>query len=199
MKNILVAFSTNSGSTEDVAKVIAEELNKKGNQASIRNIDEVDDITGYEAVVVGAPMILGWHRKARKFIKKHETELSRVPTAFFCTAMSLTVQTKQPEQPVPVYLDQNLIKHPKHEKFLGIKERYTLVRNYIKPILNSAPEVKPVSVAFFGGRLELYRLKLLQMLFVVIVIGAQPGDQCNWTAVREWASSLPKMMNFKEE
>jgi len=47
-----------------------------------------------------------------------------------------------------------------------------------------------VSVGFFGGKLELYRLPLLQMLFVLLVIQAQPGDFRNWPAIREWAANL---------
>ena len=34
MKKVLVAYTTNSGSTEDVVKVIAEELGKNGDQVT---------------------------------------------------------------------------------------------------------------------------------------------------------------------
>jgi hypothetical protein len=33
-------------------------------------------------------------------------------------------------------------------------------------------------------------LKLLQMLFVLLVIQAQPGDRRNWPVIREWAAGL---------
>jgi menaquinone-dependent protoporphyrinogen IX oxidase len=60
----------------------------------------------------------------------------------------------------------------------------------LRPALKAAPQVKPVSVGFFGGKLELFRLKWWQALFVMLVIGAQPGDQRNWPIIVKWASQL---------
>jgi menaquinone-dependent protoporphyrinogen oxidase len=194
MKKILVAYTTNSGSTEDVAKVITEELGRNGDQVTISRLEEINRITGYDAVIVGAPMILGWHRSARKFIKQNQSNLSRIPVAYFCTAMTLTVPEGYSETTTPVYIDASLAKLPKREGRLDIKESYTLASNYLKPILASAPAVKPVSVGFFGGRLDLYKLKLLQMLFVMVIIGAQPGDMRNYPAIREWAARLRDSM-----
>ncbi len=190
MKNVLVAFSTNSGSTEGVAKAISETLEKNGSRVTVSSIDTVNNFQGFDAVIIGAPMILGWHRKARSFVKQHRAELSRLPVAYFCTAMSLTTLPGSAEFAVPVFLDPMLVNEPKKPNRPNLKERYTLVDSYLKPILNSAPEVKPVSVAFFGGRLDLFRLKLLQMLFVMVIIGAQPGDMRNWSAIQEWAGQM---------
>ncbi len=194
MKKVLVAYTTNSSSTEDVANFIAEELGKNGDQVTISRLEEIRSINDFDAVIVGAPMILGWHRSARKFIKKHQSALSRIPVAYFCTAMSLTVPASHSDTTTPVYIDASLAKSPKTEGHLNYKERYTLATNYLKPILASAPKVKPVSVGFFGGRLDLYKLKLLQMLFVMVIIGAQPGDLRNYPAIREWAAGLRDSM-----
>ena len=61
---------------------------------------------------------------------------------------------------------------------------------YVRPILQAAPGMKPVSVAIFGGRLDLFRLSLWQRLFVMLVIGAQPGEFRNWDFIRGWAAGL---------
>ena len=45
---------------------------------------------GYDAVVVGGPMIMGWHKDARRYLKRHKGQLSDVPFALFVTAASLT-------------------------------------------------------------------------------------------------------------
>ncbi len=66
MNKILVAYTTNSGTTEEVAQAIGEELGKRGNAVDVRRLEEVTSLEGYQAVVVGAPMILGWHRAARE-------------------------------------------------------------------------------------------------------------------------------------
>jgi menaquinone-dependent protoporphyrinogen oxidase len=196
MKKVLIAYTTNAGSTEEVARVIAEEVGKDGAQTTVSRLEEIQSIAGYDAVIVGAPMILGWHRAARKFVHQHRLELSRVPVAYFCTAMSLTSRLDRPNGLTPIYLDDALVKPPKRENNLDFKESYTLADNYLKPILKAAPEVRPVSVGFFGGKLELFKLKLLQMLFVMVIIGAQPGDLRNWPAIREWSGGLRESLKL---
>jgi menaquinone-dependent protoporphyrinogen oxidase len=188
--NILVAYTTNSGSTEDVARAVGEELAKDGAQVDVCRLEEVTEIGAYQAVVIGAPMILGWHRAAVGFVHKHRAALGRVPVAYFCTAMALTQRGEERIGGVPVCIDGGLAKPPKTAGKLSLKERYATPANYLKPMLTAAPAVKPLSVGFFGGKLELFRLNLLQMLFVAVVVGAQPGDLRNWPVIAEWAAGL---------
>jgi len=190
MTNVLVAYATNAGSTAKVAEVIGEELGRTGAQAQVRQLEQVTGLDGYDAVVVGAPMIMGWHGAAVKFIRQHQLALSRVPVAYFLTALSLTQTNETSIGSIPIYVDPALAKPPKNVKRWSLKERYATVTHYLRPELDAAPLVKPVSVGFFGGKLELYRLPLLQMLFVLLIIQAQPGDFRNWPAIREWATSL---------
>ena len=198
---ILVAYTTNSGSTEEVAQVIGEELASGGQgvQVDLRRLEEVTSVEPYDAVVVGAPMILGWHRSAARFVHKHQLALSRVPVALFCTAMSLTQTNDTHVGTIPVYVDPALARPPANANRLGLKERYATVSNYLRPVLKSAPSVKPVSVAFFGGKLELFRLNILQMLFVMVVIRAQPGDARNWPVIRGWAAQLRTRLTSQEQ
>ena len=60
MKRVLVAHATNAGSTQDVAEAVGEELRKEATQVGVRRIDGAFGVEGYDAVVVGAPMIMGW-------------------------------------------------------------------------------------------------------------------------------------------
>ena len=194
MKNVLIAYATNAGSTTRVAEVIGEELGKASAQVQVRRFEQVTSVEPYDAVVVGAPMIMGWHSAAVRFVKEHQPALSQKPVAFFFTAMNLTQTDEKSVGFIPVYVDPALAKPPKNAKRLSLKERYATVTNYLRPALEAAPLVKPVSVGFFGGKLELYRLPLLQMLFVLLVIQAQPGDLRNWPAIREWAANLPVLL-----
>ena len=189
-QKILVAYTTNSGTTEEVAAVIGEELGRDGVQVDVRRLEEIADLESYTAVVVGGPMIMGWHKAAVKFVKKHQQALSHMPVAYFLTAMSLTQTGETSIGAIPICVDPMLAKTPKNANRLGFRERYATVTNYLRPVLRSAPQVKPVSIALFGGKLEFYRLKLLQMLFVMVIIQAQPGDRRNWPVIREWAAGL---------
>ena len=196
MQKVLVAYTTNAGTTEEVAAVIGEELSKDGVQVDVRRLEEIADLESYTAVVIGGPMIMGWHRAAVKFVNKHQQALSQVQVAYFLTAMSLTQTGETSIGAIPICIDPMLAKAPQNANRLGLKERYATVANYLRPVLRSAPQVKPVSIALFGGKLEFYRLKLLQMLFVLLVIQAQPGDRRNWPVIREWAAGLrAKLLN----
>ena len=69
MKRVLVAYTTNAGSTEEVARAVADELGRDGQaQVDVRHLPEVRALESYDAVVVGAPMILGWQRAAVQFV-----------------------------------------------------------------------------------------------------------------------------------
>lgn len=189
-KSVLVAYTTNSGSTEEIAQAIADELGKSGMQPEILRLEQVADLAAYDAVIVGAPMILGWHRAALKFLKQHQQALSHKPVAYFLTAMSLTDTGQEQVMGVPIAIDPGLAKQPANPARLSLKQRYSTVANYVSKPLKAAPGAKPVSIAIFGGKLELLRLKPLQMLFVMLVIQAQPGDSRNWPFIRQWAADV---------
>ena len=190
MKKILVAYSTNSGSTAEVAQTVGDVLAKDGAEVDVRTIKDVTSLEVYGAVVIGAPMIMGWHIPAVNFVKKHEQALSRLTVAYFLTAMSLTQVEHQDFGGISISVDPRLAKPPKNPGRLSFRENYATVKNYLPTALKAAPMVKPVSVAFFGGKLDIMRLRLWQKLFVMIVVQAQPGDYRNWTFIREWADDL---------
>ena len=194
MGNILVAYTTNAGSTGKVADIIGKELSQNGQVVDVRRMEEVTSLEGYTGVVVGAPMILGWHRAAIKFVKQNQQALSRVPVAYFMNAMSLTYQAGDDTGLISVCVDPELAKPPKQAKRLSFKERYASIPNYLSPALKAAPAVKPVSVGFFGGKLEIPRLKLWQMVFVLLIIQTQTGDFRNWPFIKEWAGMLSKQL-----
>lgn len=191
MKKILVAYATFAGSTAEVARAVGEEISKSGLQVDVLPIVEVDNLDAYEGVVVGAPMIMGWHRAAMGFLKKHRKTLQRIPLAVFVTAMSLTQTGETSVDGVPVYVDEKLPKAPEKPGRLNFRERYARISNYVHPILEAAGPVKPVNVGLFGGRLEYGRLKWWAVLFVMFIIQAPPGNKINLPALRAWAAQIP--------
>jgi menaquinone-dependent protoporphyrinogen IX oxidase len=107
--------------------------------------------------------------------------------------MSLTSAGETEVSGVPVFVDETLAKPAKNAGRPSLKERHTDINHYAAPIIKAAGPARPLSVAFFGGRLEYTRLKLLARLFVMLVIQASPGDRRNWDAIRSWAGSLPQL------
>lgn len=194
MKNYLIAYATNSGSTEEVAQAIATELSSAEVHTDVLRLEDVTAIEAYDAVVIGAPMILGWHRRARQFVHRHRQALSGRPVAYFCTAMSLTATGETYLERIPVCVDPELAKPPQNSQRLSFRERYATLPNYLRPMLKAGQPIRPVSFGVFGGKLEMFRLKWWQMLFVMIIIRATPGDRRNWDVIREWAAGLKPLL-----
>lgn len=191
MSRILIAYATMSGSTAEVAETVGEEIAKSGLLVDVLPITEVDDLTSYDGVVVGGPMIMGWHRTALSFLRKHRSTFQRVPVAVFITAMSLTQTGESSVDGVEIFVDENLPKPPEKEGRLRFRERYASLSNYLRPILRATRPVKPASIGFFGGRLEYGRLKWWAVLFAMLIIRAPAGDRRNWPAIRGWAANIP--------
>ncbi len=191
MKRILVTYATMAGSTAEVAKAIGEEIAKCNLQVDVLPLAEVQSVDSYDGVVLGGPMIMGWHRDSVGFLKKHRKALSRIPLAVFVTAMSLTRTPETSLEGVPLYVDDKLPKPPQKEGSLSFRERYARVSNYAKPILGATRPAKPLSIAFFGGRLEYGRLKWWAVLFAMVIIQAPAGNRLNWPAIRAWGAGLP--------
>ena len=83
MNNILVTYATLSGTTVEVAHAVGEEIAKSGVKVDVLPLVNVKSLDGYDAVVLGGPMIAGWHRSALSFLKRHRKTWDRVPLAVF--------------------------------------------------------------------------------------------------------------------
>jgi menaquinone-dependent protoporphyrinogen IX oxidase len=191
MNKILVTYATLSGTTVEVAQAVAQELQKSGAQVDVLPLAQVQSIEGYSAVVVGAPMIAGWHRNALAFVRRHHTAWTHIPLAGFVTAMSLTGVATAAVDGVPLCIDDGLPTPPASSDHLSFRERYSLPENYARPIVNAARPGKPVGIAFFGGRLEYGRVPWWGVLFAMLVVRAPAGNKHNLPFVRTWAADLP--------
>ncbi len=194
MSKILITYSTNSGSTTEVAEEIGKELLQAGNTVTVKPQNEITDLEEFDAVIIGAPMIFGWHAATRSFIRKNRATLSTKKVAFFACAMRLTSVTGEVLPDVKLYLDPSLAAEPVKAGSLNLKERFTTTGYYLKPMLQAAPEVKPLSIAFFNGKLEMFRLKWWQAAFVMIVVQGVPGDYRDWDYIRTWAKEISGQM-----
>ena len=190
MKKILVTYATMAGSTAEVAQAVAEEIARSDVHVDLLPLGEVKSLSGYDGVVVGGPMIMGWHRGARRFLKQHREALQHIPLALFVMAMSLTGTGETGVGGVPVFVDETLPKPSEQEGRLTFRERYATLSNYLRPILRATHPAKPVSIGVFGGRLEYGRLKWWAVLFAMLIIRAPAGERRNWLAIRSWARGL---------
>lgn len=196
---ILVTYATMSGSTSEVARTVADQLSQNEVNVDLLPISQVTQISSYDAVVLGAPMILDWHRDMVNFIVKNQDALKELPVAYFTTQMNLTKLPETKISGVSIFLDPKLAKSPAHPNKMSISEMKGTPASCIGSTLEKTPLVKPVSIGFFGGELNYGKLKLLPWLFVKLVIRSAEGDFRNWEAIREWAELIrPQFVKTNE-
>jgi menaquinone-dependent protoporphyrinogen oxidase len=194
MAKILVAYATMAGSTKEVAERIAQQLGTAGVTADTQPIRRITSLDGYSAVIVAAPMIIGWHREAQGFIAKFADRLASLPVAYCIMCYELTDTGEAAVQGVPVTLDPQFRAQRKGAGKLSFKDKQTTVAAYVQGPLKKAPGVKPVGVGIFKGAVDFGKLSLFPMLFVRLLIRAKPGDYRDWDAITAWADEVcPKL------
>ena len=204
-KKVLVAYSTKSGSTGEVAEAIGKALREGGLTVDISPAKEVIELSAYGAAIVGSPILYGkWHSQALKLLKRHQEALSRIPVAYFTTCMELTRLPEKKARDMAVYLDPSLGRPPQVAGKLSAFEKSHLLSAFLDPVLKKVPQVKPFSVGFFRGKLNYSKLdfiSLLLMKFIWLVYKRAPeGDFRNWEAIGSWAMSLrPALAETSQE
>jgi menaquinone-dependent protoporphyrinogen IX oxidase len=191
----LVVYATKHGSTREIADAVATELRAAFRDVDVREAGSAPPPSGYDAVVVGGPMIMGWHRDAERYVKKHRDQLASVPFALFVTAASLTEDGMDAFQGVTIAKDAWLVKQPGNADKLTRKERYALPSHYLGDISKACAPARPRTVAFMAGSLDLTTMNVFEKLFVLLIVGATPGDGRHWDFVREWAAEAAKTLS----
>jgi menaquinone-dependent protoporphyrinogen oxidase len=163
---ILVTYATRYGSTQEVAEKVAATLRESGLEVDVQPARKVQSLSGYRAVVLGAPLYIGsWLKEAQRFLKKHQPALEKLPVAIF--------------SPGPTHGGENALAEvqPQMDKELG---KY--------------PWLKPVATELFGGDYDPDKLRFPDTLLTVIPASplhdAAANDMRDWDAIRTWAEDL---------
>lgn len=93
---VLLTYATKYGSTAEVAQRIGEILASKGMEVKVADIKERPEVEGFDAAIVGAPVMMGslLHR-APRFVKKHLKVLQDIPFACFALGGTLAEDTEE--------------------------------------------------------------------------------------------------------
>jgi menaquinone-dependent protoporphyrinogen oxidase len=100
--HVLVAYGTTNGSTAQIAEAVAEVMSKAGLAAEALPAGSVDDVTRYDAVVVGGGLYAGrWHKDARRFVRRNRRALADRPLWFFSSGPLDASASEKAIPPVP--------------------------------------------------------------------------------------------------
>jgi menaquinone-dependent protoporphyrinogen oxidase len=81
---VLVAAASRYGATAEIADALGRVLEDEGLAAVVMPVEEADDLTGYEALVLGSGVYAGcWLKDARQLIDGHVEQIAARPTWLF--------------------------------------------------------------------------------------------------------------------
>jgi len=167
VKKVLIAYASMHGSTGEVADALAKDLCAAGASVDIRLVENVKDLSPYQAVVMGSAIRSDrWLPEANEFVAGHRSILSNLPTAYFLTCLTLANPSA---------------------------EIRTKVQSFLDPVREEFPEVKPVSTGLFAGVLDYNKygtaIKAV-MKYKMWTKGVEEGDYRDWRVIHAWANQL---------
>lgn len=81
---VLVTAASEHGATREIAARIADDLARGGIDVEVKAPEQVDELSRYDAFVIGSAIYLGqWLKPATSFIEARHDELRRRPTWLF--------------------------------------------------------------------------------------------------------------------
>lgn len=166
---VLIAFASKYGATAEIAEKIGEVLRQSDCQVDVMPANHVNEVTAYDAVVLGSAVYTGhWVKEAAQFLTSHEDALAQKPVWLFSSGPT------GDGDPV--------------ETMGGWRFPLDL-----QPI---ADRVNPRDTTLFQGKIDIDKLHLGEKLMVKAV-KAQLGDSRDWDAISDWAREIVRELATK--
>ncbi len=192
MNRALVAYMSRSGSTQEVATFIGKDLSTQGLDVEIRPISDVGDLSSYDFIIAGGLIYrFGWHPEVVRFLQKNVDELREKKVALFVVGLRLKKTPDCDQASFPVFIDPAIMKGLEERK--NLLDSITTMKYYLHSALPAIEKIKPTSLAFFAGRLNLGYLgfsEKLIMMALMLFIGKRSGDYRNWEMIDVWTKEL---------
>jgi menaquinone-dependent protoporphyrinogen oxidase len=163
---ILIAYATRYGSTQEVAEAVAATLREYGLEVDIQPVRQVRALTGYGAVVLGAPLFMfRWHKDALRFLSRHRQALAERPVAVFALG-------------------------PTHDPY--DEKEWQDSRDQLNKELAKFPWLTPAALEMFGGKYDPTKLRFP----INVLAGKEPAtDLRDWTAIRSFGLRLADILD----
>lgn len=170
---ILIAYCTRSGSTEEVAREMGRAMTDAGVMVAVKPMAEVESIEDGQAVILGGALYVGrFAKEFHRFLAHFERDLWKVHPWIFVLG--------------PTEND------PKHFAMAGEQARKEL---------GKFPWLHPADVRVFGGKFDPKNLKLPFPFNLIMKFPGnpmsrmQPSDIREWDWIRSWAGAIAEHLN----
>lgn len=164
---ILIAFVSRKGSTAEIARAVGKELESAGTTVDVAEMKTISSLTGYDAIVIGAPLYMGrMVGDVGKFVGRHREQLVNVPVAAFAVGIA------------PVSKETGSVEYA------------------MKKLHSSLAPLQPVATTLFAGRLDPAQLSFISRKMMEMA-KIPSGDFRDWNAIASWARTLPGLLRVK--
>lgn len=166
LTSALIAYSTRSGSTREVAEAMGVSIREMGLPTHVMPMEEVVSLAGRALVILGAPLYMGkFPKEFHRFVAVHRDVLETLRPWFFVLGPTRT--------------------DPKD---------FEAARMQALKQLGRYPWLRPIDLRIFGGRWNVKNLpfpfSLARHLPGRPLEKMPPADIRDWAAIEKWTASI---------
>jgi menaquinone-dependent protoporphyrinogen oxidase len=159
---ILVAYASRHGSTAEISQTIGEVLQQRGFEVDVQDVEQTNQLTGYDAFVFGSALYAGdWMKSAAECVIDKQEMLQQKPVWLFSSGP--TGQGNPSE-----LLDGWMFKGE---------------------LLEAVKKIQPRDIVFFHGKIDLDVLNFAERR-IVESVKAPAGDYRQWRDIKAWAEQM---------
>jgi menaquinone-dependent protoporphyrinogen oxidase len=163
-KKILIVHASKKGSTEEIAKAIAQELQAAGAAVEVAGMEGATVGEDVQAVVIGAPVYAGHIVPAVvKFVAGNRPRLEKIPLAAFAVGIAPVMPQAGP------------------------------VEKLLEEMKKALAPLTPVAITMFAGKLDPGKMSFVERTMTKM-LKVPTGDFRDWEAIRAWAREVAKAL-----
>jgi menaquinone-dependent protoporphyrinogen oxidase len=170
LPEVLIAYASRGGSTAEVAEALGASLREAGIMVQVQPMSQVESLTGWKALILGAPLYIGrFPGEFHSFFKRHRDTLDVLHP--WCFVLG-------PTRNVP--------------------KDFEAARTQAEKQFKKYPQFHPVELRILGGKWDPntmpFPFSLLRRLPANPMSKIPASDIRDWAAIREWAESIARQV-----
>ncbi len=170
LPELLIAYTSRSGSTAEVAEALGVSLREAGILVEVRPMNQVESLLGWKALILGAPLYIGrFPGELHKFFRRNREGIELLRP--WCFVLGPTQDVSKDFEAARIQAEKQLKKYPWFH---------------------------PAELRILGGKWDPNTLpfpfSLLRRLPANPMSKIPASDIRDWAAIREWAKAIARQV-----